>query len=407
MVKMKRVLLLILISISIYSNHVYAQSMDDPVPYFTYSKGFGVQAPDSLFSMNIRFRIQNRIAGTTRTSEDFHIEEWEAVVRRLRLRLDGFVYSPKITYVLQLSFARGDLDFENTNFPNIIRDAMVVYRVNKLFAVGMGQSKLPGNRQRIVSSGDLQFADRSMANALFNIDRDFGIQFYHEYRLAKNFPYTIRTAISSGDGRNVSRTNEGLAYGGRVELFPLGAFKGNADFYEGDLSRHTKPKISIAGFYSYNDRAVRNGGTLGRPLFGERSFHNYGFDVLMKYNGWAASSEFIKREANSPLTINPINNAEVSYIYNGYGWNNELSYVFKTNWSIAGRYTMVRPLGVIKENKLEIPFNYYTLGLSRYVKGHRLKLQTDITYRNALSGSLEERSKASDFQFRFQVEIGI
>jgi hypothetical protein len=38
-----------------------------------------------------------------------------------------------------------------------------------------GQTKLPGNNQRVVSSGSLEFTDRTINNSRFNIDRDFGL----------------------------------------------------------------------------------------------------------------------------------------------------------------------------------------------------------------------------------------
>lgn len=385
-----------------------AQSLNNPIPYFTFSKGFGIQPPDSSFSLNLRFRIQNRIGATTASEKDLSVSEWEAIVRRLRLRFDGYVYSPKLTYVLQLSFARGDIDFENTNFPNIIRDAMVIYRVHKKFAVGIGQTKLPGNRQRINSSGDLQFADRSVVNATFNIDRDFGLQFYHENKLAGNFLYSMRAAVSSGDGRNIAKTDQGLGYSGRLELYPFGSFTNGGDYYESDLAREPMPKVSLAGFYLYNDRAVRSGGTLGKFLYDERSFSNYGADFLLKYRGMALSSEYVQREAKDPITVNPLKASDVLYIYNGWGSNTELSYLFKSNWEVGGRYTLLRPQGMIRLNNYELPTDYYTLGVTRYLRGHRLKVQADATYKNVLDKVAAPTSnQISNWQFRFQVEIGI
>lgn len=380
-----------------------AQSINNPMPYFSFNKGFGVQPPDSLFSLNLRFRIQNRIAGTTVNEEELHINEYEAIVRRLRLRFDGYVYSPKLTYVLQLSFARGDIDFENTNFPNIIRDAMVIYRINKKFAIGMGQTKLPGNRQRIVSSGDLQFADRSNLNSTFNIDRDFGVQFYHENNLIGKSYYSLRAAISSGDGRNIAKTNDGLGYSIRGELFPFGSFTNGGDYYEADLAREKTPKLAIAGFYMYNDRAVKTGGTLGKFLTTPVSFSNLGADLLFKYNGWALSSEFCMRDAANPINTELSNPTKVAYIYNGYGTSTDLSYLFRNNWSIGSRLTTLTPTGAIRQKGLEKPTNYYSVGVSKYLRGHRLKIQSDLTYKDVILPA----TKTDNYQIRFQVEIGI
>ena len=149
----------------------------------------------------------------TESGTNLDIATVEARVRRLRLRFDGFIYTPRLTYLIQLAFTRADMDYDDTGFPNIIRDAMIIYAVTDHFSVGVGQTKLPGNRQRVNSSGDLQFADRSIVNSTFNIDRDFGVQLYYNNNL-QGLHYVLRGAISSGEGRNIVSSDRGLAYTG-------------------------------------------------------------------------------------------------------------------------------------------------------------------------------------------------
>jgi hypothetical protein len=48
-----------------------------------------------------------------------------------------------------------------------------------------GQTKLPGNNQRVVSSGSLEFTDRTINNSRFNIDRDFGLFLDYSHVKAK------------------------------------------------------------------------------------------------------------------------------------------------------------------------------------------------------------------------------
>ena len=112
------------------------------------------------------------------------------------MRLDGYVGSPKILYAIQLSFAPGDVGeiVEGENL-NIIRDAVVIYSPNKNWNFGFGQTKLPGNRQRVNSSGALQLTDRTINNAKFTLDRDFGFQIHnineYENKFSYNFPFSI------------------------------------------------------------------------------------------------------------------------------------------------------------------------------------------------------------------------
>jgi phosphate-selective porin OprO and OprP len=379
---------------------MYAQNNITPSPYFTYGKGLGITSPDSLFMLNIRFRIQNRFAFKTESEENLSVQEVEARVRRLRLRFDGFIYDPKITYIIQLGFSRGDMDFEDTGYPNVIRDAMVLYSFNSHFSVGIGQGKLPGNRQRVNSSGDLQLPDRSIVNSTFNVDRDFGMQLYYNNHI-QSFYFVMRGAISSGDGRNVLSSDQGLAYTGRLELLPLGTFTNNGDYFEGDLAREKKPKLSFGLTYSDNENSIRTGGQLGKFLFDARDIETRMGDLLFKCNGWALAAEYLDRKTVSPITTD---GAENRYVYDGRGLNVQSSYLFKNNVEIVGRYSEVNPRQSIA--KLTPKLSQYTIGTTKYVKGHRVKLQCDVTLedRNWQDGATPD---SKNWQVRFQVEAGI
>lgn len=382
-------------------SNLQAQQVISPSPYFTYGKGLGITSPDSLFSMNIRFRIQNRFAFKTASEKDLSISEVEARVRRLRLRFDGFIYTPRLSYVIQLGFSRGDMDFEDTGYPNVIRDAMVLYAVTNHFSIGIGQTKLPGNRQRVNSSGDLQLPDRSIVNSTFTVDRDFGIQLYYNNHF-NDFYYVLRGAMSSGDGRNITSSDRGLAYTGRLELLPLGTFTNNGDYFEGDLAREQSPKVSFGFTYSDNENATRTGGQLGKYLFEERDMETLMADFVIKYKGWALASEYLNRDTFDPITVNT--DGEQRFVYHGHGLNVQSSYLFPSNVEIVGRYSEVDPRSTI--SALTPQIKQYTLGTTKYVKGHRVKLQGDITLeeRNWLENN---RPDSKNWQIRFQVEAGI
>src|SRR5690606_41626549 len=112
---MKKVLLFVLLSLPalVWSQEKTGKELQyneefklSALPYYNYGKGLGVTSADSLFQLNIRFRIQNRV-----TYYDYEDQEsnYEAQIRRLRLRFDGYVGTPQFQYVLQLSFAPGDV----------------------------------------------------------------------------------------------------------------------------------------------------------------------------------------------------------------------------------------------------------------------------------------------------------
>ena len=357
-----------------------AQSANN-APTFNFSRGIGIAVPDSSFSLNFRFRSQLRAGYVSNSTSDLSASEIEARVRRLRMRIEGFMINPKINYSIQLSFSRGDMDWvDNDNSavnssPNVVRDAVVIYRPNSNWSFTFGQTKLPGNRQRVVSSGELQFTDRSIVNATFNIDRDFGAQFSYQNSIS-TIGYALKGALTSGEGRNSSASDAGLAYTGRVEILPLGTFTNKGDYFEGDLEREKKPKISIAGGYHYNENAMRTAGTLGRDLYEKRNISSLMMDVLFKYKGFALCGEFISRNTNDPVTVNSSNQTRVVYV--GDGKMMQLSYLFKNNMEVAGRYAIVTPKSSIYNSELQR--QEMGIGVTKYLKKHRVKLQGQLFY---------------------------
>ena len=111
---MKKILLLSLFFISFIgtSQVTIKQTKDDndlklsALPYYSYGKGLGLTSPDSIFQLNIRFRMQNRV---TYLENDGENAAYDGQIRRLRLRFDGYVGNPKFLYAIQLSFAPGDV----------------------------------------------------------------------------------------------------------------------------------------------------------------------------------------------------------------------------------------------------------------------------------------------------------
>lgn len=373
------------------------------IPYFAWGSGIGITSPDSIYQFNIRFRMQNQV------SMNFHAEQvdnLQARVRRFRLRFDGYVVDPHITYVIQLAFANEDItDFVDDNPPNIVRDAIIFYSPTRSWSFGFGQGKLPGNRERINSSGGLQLPDRSTANGVFNIDRDFGLQAIYRTVFDNPFQFVFKGALTTGEGRNwVSSPGFNISYTARIELLPFGYFSSGGDFFQGDLIREKEPKLSIAAAYNFNDDAERTAGQRGQLLYENKSISHYFADFLFKYNGWAFFSEFMQRYADDPVTINPENPEDVVFVYNGYGYTFQGSFNFPDNYEIVGRYSGTRASDEIDEYVSQ-KSDYYTLGFNKYFRGHTFKVQFDATYiRNSLLNVVQADES---WNVRFQIEIGI
>jgi phosphate-selective porin OprO and OprP len=372
------------------------------LPYYSFGKGIGITSPDSLFQLNIRFRMQNRV---TYIDNDGERPGYDGQIRRLRLRFDGYVGNPKFLYAVQLSFAPGDVGEvrEGENI-NIIRDAVIFYRPNKRWNFSFGQTKLPGNRQRVNSSGGLQLTDRTINNAKFTIDRDFGFQLHQINEFPNKFSYNFKTAVSTGEGRNITeKADDGVAVTGKVELFPFGAFSRDGTYFEGDIVREAKPKLMLSGAFQQNNHARRTQGQLGENLFEKRTLKSVLLDAMLKYKGWAAMSSYMSRTSNQyAVTVNPDDVTQTNYVYIGDGFDYQLSYNFRSNYEVIGRYSVQHAGADI--HALTPDTKQYSLGVTKYIWEHTFKLQSELTFDTL---DYANGTTKNNWYFRLQVEIGI
>lgn len=372
------------------------------LPYYSFGKGVGLTSPDSLFQFNIRFRMQNRV---TYIENDGEKPGYDGQIRRLRLRFDGYVINPKFLYAIQLSFAPGDVGeiHEGENI-NIIRDAVFFYRPNKNWNFSFGQTKLPGNRQRVNSSGGLQLTDRTINNAKFTIDRDFGFQVHNMNEFKDKFSYNFKAAFTTGEGRNsTEKADDGIAATGKIELMPLGAFTKDGTYFEGDVVREKKPKLLISGAFQQNNHARRTQGQLGNDLFEKRTMKSVLLDGMFKYNGWAAMMSYMSRTTTeNAVTFNPDDATESSYVFVGNGFDYQASYITKSNYEFITRYSIQnvgKDIQTLAPNTREISF-----GVTKYIWEHAFKLQAEINF-----DKLEyyNGTTKNNWYARLQVEIGI
>lgn len=357
---------------------------------------------DSLFLMNLRFRMQNRAGFNTLEGDAFEVSEYEMRVRRLRLRFDGFVGNPRFQYYIQLAFSKADLDLETSLVAQPIRDAILYYFINENLYIGFGQSKLPGNRQRVISSGNLQFADRSTANAIFTLDRDFGFFLYKTIPFKNQSILQLKGVVSTGDGRNASAINDGLAYTGRIEYLPFGRFSNSGDYSEGDFEFEPKPKLALGLTFSENQKATRTGGQLGQELFDARNMNSFIVDGIYKHMGWAVMGEYLHRSSNDPITVDEL--GEIRYVLVGWGFNTQISKMLDRKNELAVRYANVTPNAQI--NQFQQRVDEALLGFTHYVNGHRIKIQANLGYK-WLEGLAKFENTGNSWTGMFQVEFGI
>lgn len=372
---------------------------------FSPDKGVVVKN-DSTFQMTVRFRMQERMAFFSEGGDDLSITGSELRTRRARLRFDGFILTPRLQYKLQFGFSKADMDIQDgTEDQHPLRDATLTYALTRNWSIGFGQGKLPGNRQRVISSNLLELPDRSIVNGAFTLDRDFGLFLTWQRELGHQL-VRAKGALSSGEGRDADPGDAGLCYTGRVEWLPFGAFTNEGDYFEGDLERERTVKLSLAGTYSTNQDARRANGQLGEAFaLGQQRTINTAFvDAMAKYNGWSLLAEYADRRAEgSPIVADPLT-AGATYVHEGWGLNLQLGRMVGKRSEVAARYSIVAPGSRVKSVMRQREESW--LGYTYYVNQHRIKLQSALSYAWR-DGTAALDHAGNGWGLWFQVELGL
>ena len=369
-----------------------------------FGKGLQIVGADSSFSMKFSTRFQTLYQG----EYDLDAKDWNdrLLVRRARLKFDGFVHHPSLVYKIELGISNrdhggGDID-ETGNTARIILDAVAKWSVSKNWTIWFGQTKLPGNRERVVSSQKLQFVDRSLLNSRFNIDRDIGVQFIHKNKIGGQGLMKKVFSISMGEGRDIIAQNTGgYDFTYRLEYLPFGAFESKGDYFSSDLKRESSPKLAIGVTYDVNKNAARQRGQLGSFVKDSNGnqfatdLSTVFVDAMFKYKGFSFMGEFADKKASDQVFATLTGGGTIKYI-TGDAISLQAGYLLKNNSEFALRYTSVTPDDLVFSGLREE--KQYTLGFSKYIVGHSLKIQSDFSY-------LDRTGTSNRLVYRFQVEV--
>lgn len=342
-------------------------------------RGFTIGTPDSNFSFSVSGRIQTLI------ESKFDLEHNENTVdfaiRRARLNLGGSVWKGRFSYRVALCFSPRDVFADNIDEPNtlFLRDAMIYYHPNRYLMIGVGMTKLPGNRQRVNSSGKLQLVERSNANNMFTLDRDKGIWLHTFIPLGKAYMKNI-LSVSTGEGRVNAPITKGLCYTFRTEILPMGKFQNDGDYFESDLAREPLPKLSIGALYSFNHQTSREAGQLGDYFFGGQlaDIHYFGGDFIFKWKGFSMVGQYYVRKAVNGISIDSNDITQSRYSYSGQAILFQTGYLFTKKDEIAARYSVTLPDREITQFTGKL--HEIVLGYSHFFFDHNLKIQTDLTW---------------------------
>jgi len=402
MLNIKRILLISLLLLIGFSSTAQLQD-------YSFGDGIRYTAKDSTFGIKASFRFQNLFIADWRVNNDnfSNIGDLSSnfLVRRSRLKFDGFAHSPKLTYKLEIGLSNRDIDHEGAAYygegGNMIYDAFLNWNFYKAFSIKVGQYKMDGNRERIISSADLQFVDRSLLNARFNLDRDIGASFHYDRTFGKQFGLHLIASFAQGEGRNIISGNMGgYQTTFKIEIRPFGKFKNEGAYFSADLQREEKPKLAFAIALDKNNGVARDRANLGSFFPADTKYKDLitvFADFMFKYKGFSMMGEYAYRKTddNDPRVRDINNNYTIHSYFTGSAINIQAGYLFKKDFELAARYTYLDP----QHDFIAAQTNNYTLGFSKYFTGHSLKVQTDLSY-------IQDQLSDDGLMWRVQFEIG-
>ncbi len=345
---------------------------------FVPGKGAVFTSSDREFALGVRVRGQ--IRHTTEAPKSGAARQ-AFEIRRARVVLAGHAFGGDNTFKMELGLSPADLgvsdnlsDDPDDRLPRraALLDLYFEFRHLRDLTVRVGQYKLPSNRQRVVSSGNLQLVDRSILNPEFTLDRDLALDLRSRDLFGLDLlRYYLGVAIARGrDSRGFD--DFAMMYFARLEVLPFGLFR---DYTEVDFERDARVRASVGATYAFidNSRGLRRPGDAAPADGGTTDNHLLIADAIVKCAGISLSTEVAYRRgrrnvvAATPTSITPPRN--------GWGGMVQAGYLFGfAPLELAARYGFVRGLGVTSIGGHEELGG----GVSWYLHEHPYKLQADV-----------------------------
>jgi hypothetical protein len=292
-------------------------------------------------SVQVRYVYKSR----ENAADDSFVE-----LERARFILKGNVLTPDLTYYFQI-----DGDSDDSGSVDVL-DYYFEYKFAEGFNAGAGQHKTYFLRQEKTSSSRLQFVDRSLANEVFNIDRNLGLWVHGDLG-------PVFYAVEVGNG--------------------FGSI--NRDPDEVDQIPHVAAKLdfNIFGEHTYEEGGVKGGDSawvIGGSFAADKnngssdvdgvefSAVTFGLDTALRAAGFSLAAEYMGRWLDLDDDGDGTDYA--------HGFYAQVGYCFGQSFEIAGRVSAVYGDGENDGTGVEAG-----PGVTWYIsKSHKVKWQTDVLY---------------------------
>lgn len=360
-----------------------------------YNKGFYFRTRDDKFFMRMTGRIQMRYGYTDRDNESGEEDDSSFMIRRSRLKWDGYAYN-HFDYKIELALRSQGTKSTDTDDGDRAKAVELIdwwaeYKKYPFAKIRFGQWKVPFNRQRVVSSANLQMIDRASSQDEFNMDRQVGAMVSGDL-FGKKLEYYA--GMFNGNGRNESENdnNEHL-YIFRASYNPFGGYGKGIGEKESDLDWSETPKAHISGAVAF-DSAADESITLdsGKVTMADVDRTSVVAEYGFKYKGFSTSAEAYWRKYDDIGGKSIIDKG--FFVQGGY-------FLIPKHLEIAGRYSLVdfdnrRETDAVRETALGI--NYFWAGHSKKLQFNVIRMDNELPHSASVSDDI-------DYFYRLQFQL--
>lgn len=276
------------------------------------------------------------------------------------------------------------------------------FDVDEKLNVRVGQYKVVYNRERVDSSGAQQFADRSVVNSPFTVDRQSGPSVMGRLFAGTLADMSYAGGVYTGTGRGggLDEDREPM-YVGRWQWNFL---KRNLGFSQSDIRRRSEPAASLAfagatNVGQYTRFSSGGGGQLpgfedGEP--GQYKLEQWMAELAYHGHGLSLQSEYHFKRVDDRVN-KEITEFDGWYAQGGYFFHEAFD-GFPEPLELAVRVARVHnKVGVLLPSDRELTF-----GGNWFFNGHNNKITTDASY---LQSTLPLGSEDTGWRVRLQWDV--
>lgn len=336
-------------------------------------KGLELETEDGAFRTNLSWRIQLRHSlsqeDEPRTAAQFDKSNENSFrVRRARIKLAGNAYKPWIRYKLEYDFPTATM-----------LDARVGLERDPRLSFRLGQWKIDYNRERVDSSGEQQFSDRSIVNREFTVDRQQGVMAHGRLSGGGPADASYFVGVFNGMGPNAANDDSIPMFMGRLQWNALGSV---LEFSQSDhtLRREAAASLAFAAAsdqssatrFSSSGAGALDGFAAGTP--GRYTLRQWMQEAAWQYRGMSLQQEYHWKQ------VRDNSGGRLTRLEGAYAQIGAFPHVLldraPKQLELAVRYAFVDP---DRERPHDIR-QEQSVAANWFIDGHRNKVTVDFTH---------------------------